>query len=47
LRRLLEEAEPLSIEEATMAASCLAALGRPPHEEAYGMLGPGPQTSAI
>ena len=39
LRRLLEEDESLTIEEATMAASCLSALGGPSHEEAYGMLG--------
>jgi hypothetical protein len=38
LRRLLEEDESLAIEEATMAASCLSALGGPSHEEAYGML---------
>jgi hypothetical protein len=38
LRRLLEEDDRLTIEEATMAASCLAALGGPSHEEAYGML---------
>jgi hypothetical protein len=38
LRRLLEEDENLTIEEATMAASCLSALGGPLHEEAYGML---------
>jgi hypothetical protein len=38
LRRLLEEDESLTIEEATMAASCLSALGGPSHEEAHGML---------
>ena len=38
LRRLLEEDENLTIEEAAMAASCLAALGGPSHDEAYGML---------
>ena len=38
LRRLLEEDESLTIEEAAMAASCLSALGGPSHEEAYGML---------
>jgi hypothetical protein len=38
LRRLLEEDESLTIEEATMAASCLSALGGPSHEEAYGTL---------
>jgi len=38
LRRLLEEDESLTIEEAAMVASCLAALGGPSHEEAYGML---------
>jgi hypothetical protein len=38
LRRLLEEDESLTIEEATIAASCLSALGGPSHEEAYGML---------
>jgi hypothetical protein len=35
LRRLLEEVESLTVEEAAMAASCLAALGGPSHEEAY------------
>jgi hypothetical protein len=38
LRRLLEEDETLTIEEAAMAASCLSALGGPSHEEALGML---------
>ncbi len=46
LRRLLEEAESLTIEEAesltieeaTTAASCLAALGGPSHDESYGTL---------
>jgi hypothetical protein len=38
LRRLLEEDDSLTIEEATMAVSCLSALGGPSHEEAYGML---------
>ena len=38
LRRLLEEDDSLTIEEATMAASCLSTLGGPSHEEAYGML---------
>jgi len=38
LRRLLEEDESLTIEEAAMAGSCLSALGGPSHEEAYGML---------
>jgi hypothetical protein len=38
LRRLLEEDASLTIEDATMAASCLEALGRASHEEAYGML---------
>ena len=38
LRRLLEEDESLTIEEAAMAASCLGALDEPSHEEAYGML---------
>jgi hypothetical protein len=38
LRRLLEEDESLTIEEAAMAASCLSALGGSSHEEAYGML---------
>ncbi len=38
LRRLLEEDESLTIEEAALAASCLSALGGPSHEEAYGML---------
>jgi hypothetical protein len=38
LRRLLEEDESLTIEEAAMAASCLSALGGPSHGEAYGML---------
>jgi hypothetical protein len=36
--RLLEEDDSLTIEEATMAASCLSALGGPLHEEAFGML---------
>jgi len=36
LRRLLEEDESLTIEEATMAASCLSTLGGPSHEEAWG-----------
>jgi len=31
LRRLLEEDESLTIEEAAMVASCLAALGGPSH----------------
>jgi len=30
--------DSLTIEEATMAASCLSALGGPLHEEAFGML---------
>jgi hypothetical protein len=38
LRRLLEEDETLTIEEATMAASCLSALGGPSHDEVYGTL---------
>ena len=38
LRRLLEENESLTIEEATMAASCLSALGGQSHDEALGML---------
>ena len=38
LRRLLEEDESLTIEEAAMAASCLGALGGSSHEEAFGML---------
>ena len=38
LRRLLEEGEGLTIEEANLAASCLAALGGASHEEAVGML---------
>jgi hypothetical protein len=38
LRGLLEENESLTIEEATMAASCLSALGGPSHEEAFGVL---------
>jgi hypothetical protein len=38
LRRLLEEDESLTIEEANLAAACLAALGGPSHEEALGML---------
>ena len=38
LRRLLEEGEGLTIEEANLAASCLAALGGSSHEEAVGML---------
>jgi hypothetical protein len=38
LRRLLDEDESLTVEEATMAASCLSALGGPSHEEAWGML---------
>ena len=38
LRRLLEEDESVTIEEAAMAASCLSALGGPSHEEALGML---------
>jgi hypothetical protein len=38
LRRLLEEDESLTIEEAGMAASCLSALGGPSHEETLGML---------
>ena len=38
LRRLLEEDESVTIEEATVAASCLSTLGGPSHEEAYGML---------
>jgi hypothetical protein len=38
LRRLLEEDGSLTIEEVTMAASCLSTLGGPSHEEAYGML---------
>jgi hypothetical protein len=37
LRRLLEDAS-LTIEEANLAASCLAALGGSSHEEAVGML---------
>jgi hypothetical protein len=44
LRRLLEEDDSLTIEEAAMAGSCLAALGGPSHEEWYGMLRPGPRT---
>jgi hypothetical protein len=38
LRRLLEEDDSLTIEEAAMAASCLSTLGGPSNEEAYGML---------
>jgi hypothetical protein len=38
LRRLLEEDEGLTIEEAAMAASCRSALGGASHDEAYGML---------
>jgi hypothetical protein len=38
LGRLLEGDESLTIEEATMAASCLSALGGGSHEEACGML---------
>ena len=38
LRRLLEEDESLTIEEAGVAASCLSALGGPSREEAFGML---------
>jgi hypothetical protein len=38
MERFLQEDETLTIEEATMAASCLAALGGPSHEEGYGML---------
>ena len=41
LRRLLEEDDSLTIEEATMAASCLSALGGPSHEE--GCLRPWPK----
>jgi hypothetical protein len=35
---LLEEDETLTIEEASMAASCLVALGGSSHEEALGTL---------
>jgi hypothetical protein len=38
LRRLLDEGDGLSIEEANVAASCLAALGGHAHDEALGML---------
>jgi hypothetical protein len=38
LRRLPKEEDSLTIEEATMAASCLSTLGGPSHDEAYGML---------
>jgi hypothetical protein len=38
LRRLLEEDPSLSIEEATVGALCLAALGGQSHDEAVGML---------
>jgi hypothetical protein len=38
LRRRLEEDQSLTIAEATMAASCLSALGGSSHEEAVGML---------
>jgi hypothetical protein len=38
LRRLLEEDPSLSIEEATVVASCLSALGGQSHVEALGML---------
>jgi hypothetical protein len=38
LRRLLEESDSLTIEEAAMAASCLSALGGQSHDEALGML---------
>ena len=40
LARLLfvERDNRMTIEEATMAASCLSALGGPSHEEAYGMV---------
>jgi hypothetical protein len=38
LRRLLEEDERLTIEEANVASSCLAALGDHSHDEALGML---------
>jgi hypothetical protein len=38
LRRLLEEDETLTIEEAAMATSCMAALGGQSHDEALGML---------
>ena len=43
LRRLLEEDESLTIEEAAMAASCLSALGGPSHEEAWGCSRPWPK----
>jgi hypothetical protein len=38
LRRLLQEDESLTIEEAAMAASCLAALGGQSHDEALAIL---------
>jgi hypothetical protein len=40
LARLLfgERDNRMTIEEAAMAASCLAALGGPSHDEAFGML---------
>jgi hypothetical protein len=38
LRRLLEEYEHVTIEEATLAASCLLALGGPSNEHALASL---------
>jgi len=38
LRRLLEEHERVTIEEATLAAAALLALGGPTHEQAHSML---------
>ena len=38
LRRLIEEDESLTIEEAALAASCLSVLGGQSHDEALGML---------
>jgi len=38
LRRLLDEHEPVTIEEATLAAAALLALGGPTHEQAHSML---------
>ncbi len=43
LRRLLQEDESLTIEEATMAASCLSALGGPSHERLTGCSRPWPK----
>jgi len=38
LRRLLEEDERVTLEEAALAASCLLALGGPSNEQAYAAL---------